>query len=254
VPARRRATPHAEGAPGLAGRALIASIRAGLRAAADPERAPGMRAYMKSAMPYHGVPMPEQRRITRAAIAEHPLGSSEEWRATMRELWRSATHREERYAALELAGHRRYRAFEDLDALPIYEEWIETGAWWDLGDWIAADRIGSLLRRHPRTIAPLMRRWARDANMWKRRTAILSQLRFRGETDLALLYDCIEPNVGDREFFIRKAIGWALREVAWADPDEVVRYVHENVERLSGLSKREALNNVLRSGRIAAVP
>jgi 3-methyladenine DNA glycosylase AlkD len=76
------------------------------------------------------------------------------------------------------------------------------------------------------------------------RTAILSQVRFKADTDLGLLFDCIEPNLADRDFFIRKAIGWALRQHAWTDPTEIRRYVRQNEAQLSGLSKREALKNI----------
>jgi len=89
-----------------------------------------------------------------------------------------------------------------------------------------------------------MRAWSRSRDMWKRRTAILCQLSFKSDTDLTLLYDCIEPNLDDREFFIRKAIGWALRQHAWTDPGEVRRYVTRNKARLSPLSVREALKNI----------
>jgi 3-methyladenine DNA glycosylase AlkD len=121
---------------------------------------------------------------------------------------------------------------------------IVTGAWWDYVDVLASHHLGDVLRADRRRTAPLMRRWARDRDMWKRRAAILCQIRFRGETDLDLLYDCIAPNVGDREFFIRKAIGWALRSYAWTDPREVTRYVREHEGTLSALSRREALKNV----------
>jgi 3-methyladenine DNA glycosylase AlkD len=213
-----------------------------------------MQAYMKSAMPYWGVPAPEQRRICRAVFAAHPLPDAPAWRATLTALWRDAGRREERYAAIELAGQRRYRDFEDLDALPIYEEWITSGAWWDYVDQIASHRLGALLRREPATMARTMRAWARDPHLWKRRAAVLCQLRFRGDTDLALLSACIEPNLADTDFFMRKAIGWALRAYAWVDPDEVVRYVSAHRDRLSPLSKREALKNVLKAGRIEAIP
>ena len=101
-------------------------------------------------------------------------------------------------------------------------------------------------------MSKLMRRWSRDPHMWKRRSAILCQLGFKGDTDLKLLYDCIEPNLDDnhsgslvaRECFIRKAIGWALRQYAWSNPREVKRYVKANTSRLSGLSVREALKNI----------
>ena len=89
-----------------------------------------------------------------------------------------------------------------------------------------------------------MRRWSTDANMWKRRVSIICQLRFKGDTDLELLYRNIEPNLADREFFIRKAIGWALRQYAWTDPKEVARYVRGHEAQLSGLSRREALKNI----------
>lgn len=91
---------------------------------------------------------------------------------------------------------------------------------------------------------PLMRRWSTDANLWKRRVSIICQLKFKRETDLNLLYANIEPNLGDRDFFIRKAIGWALRQYAWTDPVEVARYVRENERRMSALSRREALKNI----------
>jgi 3-methyladenine DNA glycosylase AlkD len=239
---------------GRADRALIVALRDAFRAAADPERAAGMQAYMKSTMPYWGVPSPEQRRLARAVFAAHPLPDAAAWRATLRALWRDATHREERYAAIDLAGLSRYRKFEDLDALPVYAEWITTGAWWDYVDGIASHRLGALLRLEPKTMARTMRAWSRDPHLWKRRAAILCQLRCRADTDLALLYDCIEPNLADRDFFMRKAIGWALRAYAWTDPDEVVRYVRAHRDALSPLSKREALKNVLKSGRIEAIP
>lgn len=225
-------------------RAVITAIRGELRALADPAKAEPMRAYMKSTMPYLGVPMPVTRRTCKAVFAAHPIPDAATWRETVLTLWRRATHREERYAAVELTDHRPYRAWIDLEALPMFEEMIVTGAWWDFVDVIAAHRIGVLLRNHPREMKPLLRRWARDPDLWRRRTAILAQLAFKEKTDLALLHGCMEPNFADPEFFIRKAIGWALRQYAWTDPEEVRRYVREHEARLSPLSRREALKNL----------
>jgi 3-methyladenine DNA glycosylase AlkD len=117
-------------------------------------------------------------------------------------------------------------------ALPMYEELIVTGAWWDLVDEVATRLVGELE-------LGFLRSWAVDPDLWKRRTAIIAQITRKDRTDAELLFDCIEPNRGDREFFIRKAIGWALREYSKVDPDAVVRYcaTHE----LSPLSRREAL-------------
>jgi 3-methyladenine DNA glycosylase AlkD len=89
-----------------------------------------------------------------------------------------------------------------------------------------------------------MLRWSRDKDIWKRRSSIICQLGFKQDTDLDLLYACIEPSLDSDEFFLRKAIGWALRQYAWTDPDEVIRYVNAHEGSLSGLSKREALKNV----------
>jgi 3-methyladenine DNA glycosylase AlkD len=172
------------------------------------------------------------------------LQSAEEWRATCLELWRKAKHREQRYAAIELTGWRPYRAWLDLDAMPMLEEMIVDGAWWDFVDVLATNRVGPILRAHPQPMKKTMRKWSKSKDIWLRRTSILSQLKHKDETDLELLYDCIEPSIGSNEFFLRKAIGWALRELAKTDPDEVVRYVRDNAERLSGLSRREALKNV----------
>ena len=127
--------------------------------------------------------------------------------------------------------------------MAMLEELVTSGAWWDHVDELATV-IGELLRKYPKRIRPLMRRWSADANMWKRRVSIICQLRFKRDTDLDLLYANIEPNLADREFFIRKAIGWALRQYAWTDPKEVARYVRAHEAQLSGLSRREALKNI----------
>jgi 3-methyladenine DNA glycosylase AlkD len=237
-----------------AARALIADMRETLAACADAKRAPAMQAYMKSAMPYHGVSAVPMRAACKQVFARHPLPSFVAWRDAVLGLFRGATHREQRYAALALAGARAYRGHRTLAALPIFEEIIETGAWWDLVDDVAAHRIGELLRAHPVQMKRTLLRWARGKDMWKARSAIISQLGFKQDTDLAFLYACIEPSLDSREFFLRKAIGWALRQYAWTDPDEVVRYVRERGDRLSGLSRREALKNVKphRTARAAA--
>ncbi|MFG3442353.1 DNA alkylation repair protein [Nonomuraea sp. NPDC047897] len=218
------------------------AVREALREAAEPDKAAAMRAYMKSTMPFLGVQAGPRRAALRPVFADHRIATAPEWRRTVLELWRDAEYREERYAAVELTGHRFYREFQTLYTVPMYEEMIVTGAWWDLVDELATHRIGSLLAAFPDSMRPLMLDWAHDADLWKRRTAILCQNRFKGRTDTALLYACIEPSLSDNDFFARKAIGWALREYAKVNPREVVRYVQ--AKGLSGLSRREALKNV----------
>ncbi len=223
--------------------ALGMAMRSALAAAADPERAPQMQAYMKSEMPYRGIAAPDLQAISKRVFADHPLPSCAEWRAAVLELWRGARFREERYAAIELLAQRRHRDCRTLDVLPLYEEMITSGAWWDYVDEIAP-HVGNLLRSYPEDMRPAMRAWSADKNLWKRRVSIICQISFKKETDLDLLYANIEPNLAERNFFIRKAIGWALRSYAWTDPKEVARYVAANEARLSGLSRREALKNI----------
>jgi 3-methyladenine DNA glycosylase AlkD len=223
---------------------LIRALRKALRAAADPAKAAGMRAYMKSAMPYLGVQTPELRKAVRPLLSSHPLASFEEWRGAVLELWRKARYREERYAAIELAGHSRYREFRTLESLPMYEELITSGAWWDYVDAIATRQLGEILRQHITPMSSILREWSLSDNLWKRRSSILAQLNFKRETDLKLLYDCIRPSLDSPEFFLRKGIGWALRQYARTDAKEVIRYVRLHEKQLSPLSKREALRRV----------
>jgi 3-methyladenine DNA glycosylase AlkD len=203
-----------------------------------------MQAYAKSKMPYLGVTAVPLRRVCREVFAHLDFPTAAAWRRAVLGLWRGARFREERYSAIELTGLRPFGRFQDMAALPMYEEMIVTGAWWDLVDGIAAHRLGVLLRRHPREMRKRMLAWSRSDDLWKRRSAILCQLTFKQATDLDLLYATIEPALESREFFLRKAIGWALRQYAWTDPREVLRYVREHESRLSPLSKREALKNI----------
>ncbi len=222
---------------------LAQSLRAELAKRSNPEKARAMQAYMKSAMPYYGVNLPELRAISQRVFAEHPLASCRQWQAAVMELWRRAKFREERYAAIELLGLKRHRDCWTPRLMPALEEMVVTGGWWDLVDGVA-HVFGELLRKHPEEIRPVVRAWSTDGNLWKRRISIICQLSFKRDTDLDLLYANIESNLTDREFFIRKAIGWALRAYAWTDPNEVARYVAAHESQLSGLSRREALKNI----------
>jgi 3-methyladenine DNA glycosylase AlkD len=221
---------------------LHKAVRMALTEVADPAKAPTMQAYMKSTMPFLGVQAVPRRAAVKRVLGEHRIDGAPEWRRAVLAMWREAEYREERYAAIELSGFRYYKSFQTLYTLPMYEEMIVTGAWWDYVDDLAIRRIGPLLRAFPDTMRPLMLQWARDDDLWRRRTAILCQNSFKDRTDVGLLYACIEPSLADTDFFARKAIGWALREFAKTDSREVIRYV--NHKGLNGLSRREALKNL----------
>jgi len=205
---------------------------------------------MKSAMPFRGITSPVLKATLRPLLVDPAflLGDRDEWEGTIRGLWDDARYREERYAALAIAGHRLYRSWAvERSAMPLYRHLVESGAWWDLVDDIAAHRVGPVLRSHPGTEAARMRAWAVDGDLWVRRAAILSQLLSKEQTDRGLLLDCVTPNLADPEFFIRKAIGWSLRQYAHsgAEAADWVRLcVADLGPRLSPLSRREALKHL----------
>lgn len=225
----------------MVNREIMAAIHAALEERADAERGAGVQAYMKSAIPSLGVRVPDVRRLTMAAAAAHPFESPEQLRATVRELWREAKVREERYAAIDLTGLKLVAT--DPAMLAVYEEIIRTGAWWDFVDGVA-HRLYDLLHAHRPAMTEVLLRWSRDGDFWIRRASITAQLKAKANTDRRLLREVIEANLGDREFFIRKAIGWALREFGKTDPEWVRTFVDEHDARLSPLSRREALRNL----------
>jgi 3-methyladenine DNA glycosylase AlkD len=229
---------------------VIDAVWRALEAAGNPERAKGQQAYMKSAMPFRGITSPQLKATLRPLLADpaYLLAERDEWEATIRGLWDCARFREERYTALAIAGHRLYRPWaEGRSAIPLYRHLVESGAWWDFVDDIAGHRIGPVLRAHPETEYDRMRSWAVAGDLWVRRAAILSQLLSKDQTDRQLLLDCITPNLADRDFFIRKAIGWSLRQYAHSGTGAAV-WVRLSVDelgpRLSPLSRREALKHL----------
>lgn len=226
-------------------RDLVTEIRDTLESLADPLRARAQQRYMKSAMPFYGIAMPDLRRTVTTLVSE-PQNRLDAvgWKQGVLLLWDGARHREERYAALVLARHRLYRTpAQRVASLSVYEHLVRTGAWWDLVD-ETSHLVGGVLATHREEVSPIMRDWARDDDVWVRRAAILSQLDHRELTDTDLLYDCIEPSLDDPEFFARKAIGWALRQYARVDPDWVRSVVILLDDRLAPLSRREALKNI----------
>jgi 3-methyladenine DNA glycosylase AlkD len=128
--------------------------------------------------------------------------------------------------------------------MPLWRHLVVTGAWWDVVDDVASHLVGDVLAGHRRGATPTIRAWAVDADLWLRRTAVICQLGHQAETDLDLLRLAIEANVDDPSFWLRKAIGWALRQHARTDPDWVRAEVDRLGDRLSGLSRREALKHL----------
>ena len=223
---------------------LVAAIRDGLAALADPAKAEPMRAYMKSTMAFRGVPSPARRAMQREVLAAHPLPDGGAWLATVMTLWREAAFREERYAAVDLFTGRPAARWRTPALVPVVEELLVGGAWWDLVDPVATHALGDLLRRFHAELRPVVLAWSGAGDMWLRRASIICQIGSKAATDTELLQACIGANTGQRDFFIRKAIGWALREHAKTDPAWVRACLRARWDELSPLSRREAAKHL----------
>ena len=205
-------------------------------AAADDQRAPAMRAYMRDQFPFLGIPGPQQRMLAREVVAGLPRPAEGDLRQIARACWDRSEREYQYFACGWLRRHAKVCSAAFLDTA---RHLVVTKSWWDTVDTLAAHLIGPLVARHPELLST-MDDWARAENIWLARTAILHQLRYRERTDVTRLFRYCEAQVGHRDFFIRKAIGWALREYAKTDPAKVRLFVDAHPD-LSPLSRREAL-------------
>lgn len=149
---------------------------------------------------------------------------------------------QEKYLAIGIAGC--YPRFITADNLDLYERLIVEGAWWDFVDDVAIHLVGCVLALDPAAAKPVVERWIRSEDMWLRRSAIISQNKLKAATDFDLMRCFVMGTAHEKAFFIRKAIGWALREYAKTEPEAVRTFVEEMGDRLSGRSRREALKNL----------
>jgi 3-methyladenine DNA glycosylase AlkD len=208
---------------------------------ADPAKAQGMQAYMKTAMPFYGVQKAERAPILRDLVRRFPPSDQGAYEAMVLGLW-ALPQREERYLALGVARH--FKTFVTPVSLPLYRRLIVDGAWWDLVDEVATHLICDLVVGHPSGTWPEVDTWIDSDDMWLRRSAIICQVGAKEQTDADRLFRFCAERAFEKEFFIRKAIGWALRQHARADPVAVARFVTEHRGELSGLSYREATKHI----------
>ena len=212
-----------------------------LARAGDPEKAVSMQAYMKTDMPFYGVQKPGRAPILGELVRQYPPNDREEYERLVLALW-ELPHREEKYLALGVAvAHRRFIV---PDSLQLYRGLIQQGAWWDLVDEVATHLIRPLVVASRDEVWLTLDRWVDDPDMWLRRAAIICQVGAKERTDAHRLFRYCAAQAHEDEFFIRKAIGWALREYAKTDPGAVAAFVAEHRARLSPLSYREATKHI----------
>ncbi len=206
----------------------------------DAENAVQMKQYMRNQYDFFGIKAPERKNLLRQFIRDN--GYPGDLKTIVREWWEEP-ERELQHCALELLDRKKKSVGEDF--ITTYEWIILNKSWWDTVDFIAANLVGYHFKTYPHLIPDYMKRWMESDNIWLQRTCLLFQLKYKEQTDWNLLQSLIYQLNESNEFFIRKAIGWALRQYSKFYPELVVRFVEQT--NLSGLSKTEALKVINRN-------
>ena len=218
-------------------RSEISWFEQALRGQGSRKRAAGEKKYLKSNLDFAGVPVPDIRKLVNAWLREHPELDRRDLTRLVRALWRRRLHV---LRAVALILLQRRGALLEAEDLPLLESMLRRSFTWAYVDAIAAHTVGALVERHP-ALHEELDRWASDEDFWIRRSAILALLGplRRGEGDWPRFVRYADPMLEEKEFFIRKAIGWVLREVSKKDPERVFRYLRPRTDRVSGLTLRE---------------
>ena len=221
---------------------VVQQVVAALDPLADPLKAPAMRAYMKDVAPFLGIPSPVR------ASALRPVWKAVGKAPSARDLGDAATElfdcdqREFAYAALDLFG-RNNKVMDEAFLVEVVEPLILTKSWWDTVDALRSEAVGPLVARYPALLS-VVHRWAASDNRWLVRSAIIHQLGYHEQTDVDLLFDLCRMHAHQKEFFVAKGIGWALRDYSYTDPDAVEEFIATT--DLRPLSKRESMKAIVR--------
>jgi len=207
---------------------------------ANPAQAVPMKRYMRDQFEYLGIKTPQREALANKFIKENGLPPIAQLDTILRDLW-SLPQREFQYTATNILG--RFENKLEAEFITTIEYLLVTKSWWDTVDVLAGHAIGTQFKRFPAVKAKYLKKWRKSDNFWLRRTTLLFQLGYKKETDFDLLCELVYENLGSDEFFINKAIGWALRQYAWTDPKPVKKFVKATKE-LHPLSRREALKNI----------
>ena len=210
-----------------------------LRAVARPERAAGEKAYLKSELEFFGASVWEIRRVTKAFTTGAAAFDHDRLTALVEALWAQPVHERRMAAVVLLGAHSRLLSPTDL---PLIERLLRQSLTWALVDGLAVDVVGGILAASRDKVTPVLDRWATDPDFWIRRSSLLAELRpLRERADLAPFLRRADALLDEKEFFIRKAIGWVLREVGKRRPDEVAAWLAPRAHRASGVTMREAV-------------
>ncbi|MCK5632354.1 DNA alkylation repair protein [bacterium] len=210
---------------------------------ANEERAQGQQRYMKSSMPFWGITLPEVKKICNKIFKNFVPQNNTEYRSIILYLFKNAHCREEWHAGMQYAG--KFKSFIKKDNVDLYLKVIRIAQWWDIVDHVAVNLVGQAIKDND-DIKKYLEKWIVDENMWIRRTALLAQLKYKEETNSKLLESLVLQVSDEKEFFIRKAIGWALRQYSYSNPAWVKNFIKTHQDKLSTLSVREGLKTIQR--------
>lgn len=223
----------------------IRSLKENFEKNANSENAKPMAKYMKNLFPFLGIKTPQRKVLFKDFMKENGLPRLSELKEVTLELW-NLPEREFQYVAIGLL--RKFAKKWDADFIDLLEKIITEKSWWDSVDGIASWLVGSHFKRFPEKRDEYIAKWMKSGNMWLQRTCILFQLGYKEKTDVLLLGGVIKSLAGSDEFFIQKAIGWALREYSKTDSQAVINFVENN--ELPKLSKREAYKWLKNNGKL----
>lgn len=215
---------------------FVQALDSGLRELSNPAKVPQMEAYMKNLFPYVGVMTTERRLLFKALAESFQLKKAPLNADLVLTLW-ERKEREFAYVAMDYIA--LFEKKLNASHLNLIQQLIITKSWWDTVDYLASHALGNIFKNNPELIPSSITSWVNSDNIWLNRSAILFQLNYKKNTDEELLYHCIKQLKDKKEFFIQKAIGWALRNYSRTNADWVRQTTEEL--RLSGLARREAL-------------
>jgi len=219
----------------------FAELRSAFEKHADPAIAAGAKAYMRNLSEFYGLPAPLRRQLTKEFIAKLGYPTYENLEEMVHYAWEQP-EREWQYVALEIVEKSVKKADQNL--LDLAEWMITNKSWWDSVDFIAPNIAGALFKKYPEIKMQYIEKWMQSGNLWLQRSCLIHQLRDNKTTDRALLFNLCERLADHPDFFIRKAIGWSLRQYSKTFPEAVIDFV--NNHKLSNLSRKEALKVINR--------
>lgn len=206
------------------------------------DKAKAMGDYMKNHVSFYGIQKPARAELMKSLYLNQGIPGSKSFREVASLLW-DKDFRELHYLAMDVLFRNKKNFFED--DIFLLEEMMRVHAWWDTVDYLSPTLAFHLFRKFPQLKMTTLRKWNTDSSFWLRRASIIAQLKEKESTDIELQFSLITPLAQENEFFIRKAIGWSLRELSKYYPNEVVSFT--NHLQLSALSKKEALRLINKS-------